>query len=151
MLTVILVAHIIVSIVLIAVVLMQRSEGGALGIGGGGGGGPGGGLVSGTGMKGALIRTTIIFGAIFFVTSLGLTTISTGRSSDGRTDLDVQLQEEAIENLGEDDLGVGELDDFLDTGGSSLLDDPLAAPGAGTSELPNPEAEDPASDDPLRQ
>lgn len=150
MLTVILVAHIIVSIVLIAVVLMQRSEGGALGIGGGGGG-PGGGLVSGTGMKGALIRTTIIFGAIFFVTSLGLTTISTGRSSDGRTDLDVQLQEESLQNLEEDDLGVGELDDFLDTGSTSVLDDPLAAPNLGTNGVPDPEAEDPASDDPLRQ
>lgn len=149
MLTVILVAHIIVSIVLIAVVLMQRSEGGALGIGGGGG--AGGGLVSGTGMKGALIRTTIIFGAIFFVTSLGLTTISTGRSSDGRTDLDVQLQEESLENLEEDDLGVGELDDFLDTGGSSVLDDPLASPNLGTNDVPDPEAQDPASDDPLRQ
>lgn len=150
MLTVILVAHIIVSIVLIAVVLMQRSEGGALGIGGGGGG-PGGGLVSGTGMKGALIRTTIIFGAIFFVTSLGLTTISTGRSSDGRTDLDVQLQEEALQNLEEDDLGVGAVDDFLDTGGSSLLDDPLAAPGSTPSELPETDADDPVSDDPLQQ
>ena len=76
MTNVILVAHILVSIVLVIVVLMQRSEGGALGIGGGGGG-AGGGLMSGSGVTGALVRTTIIFGAIFFISSLTLTTIAT--------------------------------------------------------------------------
>lgn len=77
--TVILVVHILASIALTAVVLLQRSEGGALGIGGGG---PGGGLMSGRGAAGALVRTTMIFAAVFFVTSLGLTTIA-ARSSDG--------------------------------------------------------------------
>ena len=148
MLTVILVAHIIVSIVLIGVVLMQRSEGGALGIGGGGGGGPGGGLVSGSGMKGALIRTTIIFGAIFFITSLGLTTISTGRSSDGQTEIDRQLQEEFAPDPIEDDLGLGTLDEFMDTGSSDPLSDPLSSPDADP--VPVPESEAP-SGDPLRQ
>ena len=50
--TVILVVHILVSIVLVGVVLLQRSEGGALGVGGGGGGG---GLMSGRGAAGALL------------------------------------------------------------------------------------------------
>ncbi|MEL6830923.1 MAG: preprotein translocase subunit SecG [Pseudomonadota bacterium] len=151
MLTVILVAHIIVSIVLIGVVLMQRSEGGALGIGGGGGGGPGGGLVSGTGMKGALIRTTIIFGAIFFITSLGLTTISTGRSSDGQTDIQRQLEEEFLPDATEDDLGLGTVEDFLDTGTSDLIDDPLAAPSEPSGTVPNSDAPADQADDPLRQ
>ncbi|MDH5488744.1 MAG: preprotein translocase subunit SecG, partial [Rhodospirillaceae bacterium] len=39
MITVILVIHLMLAIALIGVVLMQKSEGGALGIGGGGGGG----------------------------------------------------------------------------------------------------------------
>ncbi|WP_300378839.1 preprotein translocase subunit SecG [Henriciella sp.] len=90
--TVILVIHILVSVVLVGVVLMQRSEGGALGVGGGGGGG--GGLMSGRGAAGALVRTTIIFGAMFFVTSLVLTTI-TSRGSDGLTEIERQLDEES--------------------------------------------------------
>ncbi|WP_084396108.1 preprotein translocase subunit SecG [Henriciella aquimarina] len=90
--TVILVIHILASLVLVGVVLLQRSEGGALGIGGGGGGG--GGLMSGRGAAGALVRTTIIFGAIFFVTSLTLTTMSTHMASDSRTDIERQLDEE---------------------------------------------------------
>ena len=88
---VILVIHVLVSIVLVIVVLLQRSEGGALGIGGGGGGG---GLMSGRGAAGALVRATIIFGAIFFITSLVMTTISTRSSSDGRSDIERRLDEE---------------------------------------------------------
>ncbi|MDX1729978.1 MAG: preprotein translocase subunit SecG, partial [Aurantimonas coralicida] len=49
------------------VVLLQRSEGGALGIGGGGGG-----MMSARGAANALTRTTGILAAAFFVTSLSL-------------------------------------------------------------------------------
>jgi len=62
---VILVVHILACIGLIGVVLLQRSEGGGLGIGGGGGGG-GGGLMSGRGAASALTRTTMILAAVFF-------------------------------------------------------------------------------------
>jgi len=92
MTNVILVAHILVSIVLVIVVLMQRSEGGALGIGGGGGG-AGGGLMSGSGVTGALVRTTIIFGAIFFVSSLTLTIIATQNNAGGLTEVGQQLED----------------------------------------------------------
>ena len=81
--TVILVVHILVSIVLVGVVLLQRSEGGALGVGGGGGGG--GGLMSGRGAAGALVRTTIIFGGIFFVTSLVLAWMARQEAEGART------------------------------------------------------------------
>lgn len=70
---VLLVVHVITCIALIGVVLLQRSEGGALGIGGGGGGG----LMSGRGAASALTRTTMILAAIFFATSLTLTSIAT--------------------------------------------------------------------------
>lgn len=78
---VILVVHILACIALTAVVLLQRSEGGALGIGGGG---PGGGIMSGRGAAGALVRTTMIFAAVFFVTSLTLTTLA-ARDDDTRS------------------------------------------------------------------
>lgn len=70
MLTIVLVIHCFIVLALVGVVLMQRSEGGALGIGGGGGGG--GGFMSGRGAASALTRTTAILAALFFSTSLGL-------------------------------------------------------------------------------
>ena len=65
--TVIIVIHLMVVIALVAVVLVQRSEGGGLGIGGGSG------FMSARGAANALTRTTAILAAIFFATSLGLT------------------------------------------------------------------------------
>ncbi len=71
---VLLVVHIIACLALIGVVLLQRSEGGALGMGGGGGGG---GLMSGRGAASSLTRATMILGAVFFTTSLVLTSLAT--------------------------------------------------------------------------
>ncbi|MEL7041934.1 MAG: preprotein translocase subunit SecG [Pseudomonadota bacterium] len=142
MTNVILVAHILVSIVLVIVVLMQRSEGGALGIGGGGGGG--GGLMTGSGVTGALVRTTIIFGAIFFVSSLTLTTLATKENADGRTDVQRQLEGTVAPATEGDDLGLDNLDDIL-SGEGSLLDDPLSV-----NPTDSPPADDTgANDDPL--
>jgi preprotein translocase subunit SecG len=59
-----------VVIALVAVVLLQRSEGGALGIGGGGG------FMTGRGQANALTRATAILAAIFFATSIGLTLLA---------------------------------------------------------------------------
>jgi preprotein translocase subunit SecG len=69
--TVLLVVHLIVALALIGVVLLQRSEGGALGIGGGGGGG--GSLFTARGVGNALTRTTAYLAVAFFATSIGLT------------------------------------------------------------------------------
>ena len=74
--TVILVIHLLIALALIGVVLLQRSEGGALGIGGGGGGGS---LFSARGVGNALTRTTAYLAVAFFVTSIALTYISTHR------------------------------------------------------------------------
>jgi preprotein translocase subunit SecG len=78
--TVILVIHLIVALSLIGVVLLQRSEGGALGIGGGGGGGTGS-LFSARGVGNALTRTTAWLAVGFFCTSIALTVIATQRGS----------------------------------------------------------------------
>ena len=69
--TVLIVIHLFVAIALTIVVLLQRSEGGALGMGGGGSGL--GGLFSPRGAASTLTRTTAILGLLFFVTSLALT------------------------------------------------------------------------------
>ncbi len=63
-----------VAAALVAVILWQRSEGGALGIGGGGGGG--GGFLTGRGTANLLTRTTAILALCFFVTSILLTFMS---------------------------------------------------------------------------
>jgi len=75
--TVILVIHLLVALALIGVVLLQRSEGGALGIGGGGG--SGGNLFSARGVGNALTRTTAYLAVAFFCTSIALSVIDTQR------------------------------------------------------------------------
>ena len=67
MTAVILTVHSLIVLALIGVVLLQRSDGGALGIGGGG---SGGGFMTGRGAANALTRTTSILAALFFATSL---------------------------------------------------------------------------------
>ena|SRR4249920_1493675 len=76
MTTVLLVVHIMIAIALICVVLLQRSEGGALGIGGGGGG-----FMTGRSAGNALTKTTAVLAAAFFATSLSLTIIARNTST----------------------------------------------------------------------
>ncbi len=73
--TVVLVIHLMVAAALVGAVLLQRSEGGALGIGGGGGGG-GGGFMTGRGTANLLTRVTAGLAAAFFVTSISLTILA---------------------------------------------------------------------------
>lgn len=75
LLGILLAIHIIVCVCLIGVVLLQRSEGGALGMGGG----PNG-MMTARGAGDLLTRTTWILGTLFFVLSLTLTLL-TGRQS----------------------------------------------------------------------
>jgi len=75
--TLLLVIELVIAVLLIVFVLLQRSEGGALGIGGGGGGGGFGGLFSPRGASDTLTRTTSILAILFFVTCLGLNLLVT--------------------------------------------------------------------------
>lgn len=68
---IILVIHLFVAAALVGLVLVQRSEGGALGMGGGSNS-----LISGRGAADALARLTMVAGAIFFVTSISLTMLA---------------------------------------------------------------------------
>jgi preprotein translocase subunit SecG len=69
--TLLLVAELVIAVALVIFVMLQRSEGGALGLGGGGGGGMGG-LFSPRGAADTLTRTTAILAALFFLTCIGL-------------------------------------------------------------------------------
>ena len=69
---VILVIHLLLAIGLVGVVLLQRSEGGGLGIGGGGSGGGMGGFMTGRATADLLTRTTAILATLFMMTSLVL-------------------------------------------------------------------------------
>jgi preprotein translocase subunit SecG len=77
---VLLVIHLLVALAMIGVVLLQRSEGGALGMGGGGGGGGMGGFLTGRGTANLLTRATAILAAAFMVTSLTLSILADGGS-----------------------------------------------------------------------
>ncbi len=79
--TVLLVIHLLIALTLVGVILMQRSEGGALGgLGGGLGGGAGagsfGGLFTARGGANFLTRTTAILAVCFLSTSMLLAIIA---------------------------------------------------------------------------
>ncbi|CAA7614574.1 Preprotein translocase subunit SecG [Candidatus Terasakiella magnetica] len=76
---IILVIHLMLAVSLVGVILLQRSEGGALGIGGGSGGG----LMSSRTAGNLLTRTTAILAGTFFLTSLVLALLANSRNSGG--------------------------------------------------------------------
>jgi preprotein translocase subunit SecG len=69
---VVLVLHMFIAAGLVGSILLQRSEGGALGMGGGGGGA----FMSGRAAGNLLTRATSILAAAFFATSISLTVLS---------------------------------------------------------------------------
>jgi preprotein translocase subunit SecG len=68
MIYVLFVIHLLIAIALIGVVMLQKSEGGALGMGGGGMSG----FMTGRSTANLLTRTTAILAALFFATSIAL-------------------------------------------------------------------------------
>ena len=87
MTTVLLIIHLFVTLALIGVVLIQRSEGGGLGVGTSQGMGS---FMSGRGTANLLTRTTAILGTAFFVLSLGLALLNRGTTvGSGSSILDV--------------------------------------------------------------
>ncbi len=75
------VLHLFVTLAMIGVVLIQRSEGGGLGIGSSQGMGA---FMSGRGTANLLTRTTAILGTLFFGISLALAMINRGTGGAGR-------------------------------------------------------------------
>ena len=72
---VVLIIHLLLAVTLIGLVLLQRSEGGGLGMGGGGG------AMSGRAAASAMTKVTWILAIAFICTSLGLTILQVQKSS----------------------------------------------------------------------
>ena len=98
----ILVIHLIVAITLVALVLLQRSEGGGVGIGGTGD------FMSSRSAGNVLTKLTAIFGAVFFSTSLFLAVLSSVQDSDSIVS---DLQESKI-SIGVNEADVNNLPDL---------------------------------------
>ncbi|MEY4304575.1 MAG: preprotein translocase subunit SecG [Pseudomonadota bacterium] len=73
---VVLTIHLILALLLIGVVLLQRSEGGGLGMGGGG-------AISARGAATALGKITWVLAGAFIVTSITLTIMAAGEGKTG--------------------------------------------------------------------
>ena len=82
MTTVLLIIHLFVTLALIGVVLIQRSEGGGLGIGSSQGMGA---FMSGRGTANLLTRTTAILATVFMALSLTLALMNRGTTGIGRS------------------------------------------------------------------
>ena len=93
--TSLLIIHALLAVVLIIVVLVQRAEGGALGIGGGSDG------MSPRGSADILTRTTAIIAVLFVITSISLTVLSL-KSSDRTLNFEDIGTEQTNEGLIED-------------------------------------------------
>jgi preprotein translocase subunit SecG len=83
--TVLLIIHLFVTLALIGVVLIQRSEGGGLGIGSSQGMGS---FMSGRGTANLLTRTTAVLAAMFMALSLTLALLNRGTTGVSRSILD---------------------------------------------------------------
>ena len=77
MLNVLIVIHLLLALAMVGVILLQRSEGGALGIGGGGG------VMSGRAAGNLLTRMTAVLATGFFITSLGLALLANQHGRQG--------------------------------------------------------------------
>lgn len=117
--TILIVIHLMIVIALVGVVLLQRSEGGGLGIGGGSG------FMTARGASNALTRTTAILAAAFFVTSLGLSILA----RYGERPIDI-LDRPPAQGEQEGGAGAGVLDQL---GGSDAAQPPSGGGAASDS------------------
>lgn len=126
--TVLIVIHLMIVLALVGVVLLQRSEGGGLGIGGGSG------FMTARGAANALTRTTAILAAAFFVTSLGLSLLA----RYGERPIDILDRLPASQSQGGGTTG----------GGAGVLDQLGGSPSAPSSESPAAPSDQPAAGEP---
>jgi len=107
--TVLITIHLMIVLALIGIVLLQRSEGGALGIGGGSG------FMSARGAGDMLTRTTGFLAVAFFATSISLTLYARNSESGPGAifdNIETEIQIPASTGQGED----------TGTGGGGVLD-----------------------------
>ena len=90
MITVILVIHIILAVCIICAVLLQKSEGGGLGIGGSGG--AGGGFMTARGTANFMTKLTAFLGGCFFLTSIILALLSSNNAPSIANEVNKQIE-----------------------------------------------------------
>ena len=110
MANVLLVIQLLISIVLTFLILIQRSEGGALGIGGGGGGG---GLMSGRSATNSITRATAILGALFIINCMVLSVVF-NKENQSTSIIDVTNAEAPLTIAPETPDNTNPLDDAID-------------------------------------
>lgn len=124
--TVVIVIHLMVIVALVAVVLMQRSEGGALGIGGTNS------FMTTRGQGNVLTRSTAILAAVFFATSLAMGLLARWQEKPADILNQVPAQVETVPS------GTTPAVPATDTGTGTLLDQlnntPRQAPQLPTSD-----------------
>ncbi len=91
---VLLVIHVLVTLGLIVIILVQRSAADGLGSMGGGGGGGGAGFMTGRAQANLLTRTTAILAAVFILNSLALSWL-TQKDVRARSYADKVIEQEA--------------------------------------------------------
>lgn len=129
---VVLTVHLILAVLLIGVVLLQRSEGGGLGLGGG----TGGGVMTGRQAANALTRATWLLAAGFLVTSIALTVIAARNSGTGSV----------LDRIAPADATTGTTDNTPE--GLPALPDYAPPPGVGQPIVPPAASSAPAADTP---
>jgi len=140
MANVLLVVLLIISIILIGLILIQRSEGGALGIGGSSGGG---GLMSGRGTADLVSRMTAVFGGAFLLVSLLISISFNYQNQDsGPFNADSAQAEMATETAPETLAGENNQNNDLNTPVVSDKDTtPLVGDSQGTESTTSPEVQ----------
>jgi preprotein translocase subunit SecG len=144
MANVLIVAYLLIVLALIGVILLQRSEGGGLGMGSNSNG-----LMTVRGSANLLTRTTAVLAALFFATAIGLTILS---EVDNRTSGILQgAADDANSDVNAptsvlDALNALEGDDALNVPAAPATDAAPATPGADPA-LAVPATETPAATD----
>ncbi|MEQ8433959.1 MAG: preprotein translocase subunit SecG [Oceanicaulis sp.] len=137
MTAVLLIIQFLVAVALTVVILMQRSEGGALGMGGGGAGT--GGMMTGRSAANILTRTTMLLGAVFIGNSILLAVLS-GVDTTNRSVVDRAGETE------QSDLPFGDFDEIPSDDSPAAPDvqlepqegaDPPQGEGEPPADLPN--------------
>jgi len=136
MITVILTVHVLIVLALIGIVLLQRSEGGALGMGGGG---SGGGFMTSRGAANALTRTTSVLAALFFATSISLAIFADRGEQDADIIRDLTGEEITDPNA---PISTDDLTRTLGGGGDDDDTTGLELPATGAEEAPVTSVED---------
>ncbi|HMQ42418.1 MAG TPA: preprotein translocase subunit SecG [Paracoccus sp. (in: a-proteobacteria)] len=139
---VVLTVHLILALLLIGIVLLQRSEGGGLGMGGGGG--AGGGVMTGRQAANALSKMTWIIAAAFLATSITLAVLASN-SADGGSVLDQLGVSTGGSDSGQTDSGAPALPSYTPPPGAG---EPIAPPAPEAAAPAAAEAAAPAADAP---